>query len=113
MLSITFTRFLAAAAMAGALLLAGCATGPQQALYALRTDDHFRQIHQGTASAEVQRIFGVPDETMKFPMTRTEAWDYYYQDDWGYRAIFSVTFDAEGRTVSTLSRRINVGGDHR
>jgi len=111
--STPFAKALAAAALAGALLLAGCASGPQQALYALRTDDQFRQVQRGTASAEVQRIFGVPDETMKFPRTSTQAWDYYYQDDWGYRAIFSVTFDAEGRTVSTLSRRINVGGDHR
>jgi hypothetical protein len=50
---------------------------------------------------------------MPFPATRTHAWSYRYYDTWGFAAEFSVTFDANGRTVSTFSKRIGYGGGGR
>lgn len=77
-----------------------------------RTDDTFSRIALGTTQAEVRRMLGPPDETMPFPLSRTLAWDYQYLDTWGYMAVFSVTFAADGRAVSKISRRINDGADH-
>ncbi len=113
MSSNTLARALATASLAGAFLLAGCAgvsatTGPSS-----RSDDRFSHIHAGMTGDEVRQLLGTPDETMKFPLSQNVAWDYRYQDDWGYMAVYSVTFGSDGRAVSTLSRRINVGGDHR
>jgi outer membrane protein assembly factor BamE (lipoprotein component of BamABCDE complex) len=87
-------------------LVASCTTLPT------RTDATFAQVTRGMPEAEIQQMLGKPDETMRFPLSNTEAWDYRYYDNWGYMAIFSVTFDADGRVVSTISNRVNAGGDH-
>jgi hypothetical protein len=108
----------AAAALAASPLLAACVGGPMASYApagpreALRTDATFAQIHGGMPESEVARMLGRPDETMRFPLSSSEAWDYRYYDTWGYMAIFSVTFGPDGRVASTVSNRINAGGDH-
>lgn len=102
-------RGLGAALLAAALLLGGCAGAP---LAPMRSDALFEQVTAGMTHEEVRRLIGPPDETMAFPLTHTLAWDYRYQDTWGYIAIFSVTFGADGRAIGKTSVRINVGGDH-
>ena len=100
----------AAASAAAISLVAACASpgtgGP------VRTDATFAQVVSGMPQAEVAQLLGRPDETMRFPLSHSEAWDYRYHDTWGYMAIFSVTFGPDGRVVSTISNRINSGGDH-
>lgn len=100
------SKAVAAAAVAAAALAGGCAGGP------VRTDSMFARIEPGLTRDEVQRLVGPPDETMRFPMSNTVSWDYHYTDTWGYMAVFYVTFSADGRVVSKISRRINDGGDH-
>ena len=53
-----------------------------------------------------------PDEVMPFPLSRTESWDYFYMDTWGFYSAYSVTFGADGRVFSKMARRLNDGGDH-
>jgi hypothetical protein len=101
-----------ASLLAAPLLAAGCAGGPSAAAFGSRSDDLFARIPLGTTMEEVRRIAGPPDDTMAFPMSHTTAWDYRYQDAWGYLAIFSVTFSADGHAVGRISNRINSGGDH-
>ena len=48
----------------------------------------------------------VPGETMAFPRNNTHAWDYRFVDTWGYRSIFSVTFNAQDIVVSKIAQRI-------
>lgn len=99
-----------AASVAATSLLAACAFpgagGP------VRTDAAFAKVVSGMPEAEVAQMLGRPDETMRFPLSHNEAWDYRYYDTWGYLAIFSVTFGPDGRVVSTISNRVNSGGDH-
>ena len=111
MFSVTFSKALVVATVAGAVLLAGCAGGPLLSGGPPHSDEQLARIQRGMTRDDVQRIVGSPDEAMRFPMSQTEAWDYQYQDSWGYFAIFSVTFGTDGRAVSTFSRRID-GGDH-
>ena len=95
-----------AAAFLAAALLAGCAAGP----YAggpPRSDAVFGRISAGMTQAQIEQLIGPPDDTMRFPLSHTIAWDYLYQDTWGYTAEFSVTFDASGRVVSKLSKRLD------
>lgn len=96
------------ALLVAAALLAGCAT-PGSAL----TGGQLERLSQGMTREDTLRLLGAPDATMRFAPTRTEAWDYRYQDPWGYLADFSVTFGPDGRVVSMMSQRINDGGDHR
>jgi outer membrane protein assembly factor BamE (lipoprotein component of BamABCDE complex) len=99
-------------------LLAACAGGPMAAYApmgaggAVRTDATFAHIASGMPESQVAQMLGRPDETMRFPLSNSEAWDYRYYDTWGYMAIFSVTFGPDHRVVSTISNRVNSGGDH-
>lgn len=70
------------------------------------TDDVFNRIRPGLTQQEVLEMIGPPGDTMHFSRSDTTAWDYRYMDTWGYLAIFSVTFDANGRVVSKITRRI-------
>jgi hypothetical protein len=78
----------------------------------VRSDASFARIASGMPEAEVAQLLGRPDETMRFPLSNSEAWDYRYYDTWGYLAVYSVTFGPDRRVVSTISNRINSGGDH-
>jgi outer membrane protein assembly factor BamE (lipoprotein component of BamABCDE complex) len=69
-------------------------------------DETFYRIQPGLTEQEVLAMIGPPGDTMRFSRTNTVAWDYRYMDTWGYIAIFSVTFDANGRVVSKFSKRI-------
>ena len=108
MCSNPFTKALALAACA--LLLGGCAG--MLAAHPVHTDAQFALIQRGMAKDEVLRALGPPDETMKFPGTRTDSLDYIYWDTWGYMCRYSVTFDESGHVVSTISARLNDGGNH-
>ena len=91
-----------------AAALAGCAMLPPDPP---RSDGIFNGIRIGMSQQEVERVLGRPDETMRFSRDAI-AWDYRYMDTWGYFAVFSVTFDAQGIAVGRLSWRTNDGGDH-
>ena len=69
-------------------------------------DGTFDNIPMGITEEEVLRLIGPPRETMAFSRSRTHAWDWKYMDTWGYEAIFSITFDAQGRAVSKFKQRI-------
>ena len=99
-------------AAASFLLLAACAAGPLSPSGPPRSDEVFSHVQSGMTTDEVRQILGAPDETMRFPLSNTFAWDYRYYDTWGYLAVFSVTFGPDGRAASKLSWRINMGGDH-
>ena len=91
------------------LLLAACAVtfeprGPH------RTDDLFARIQPGMTRDDVAALAGRPDNTMAFPASRTDSWGWFYFDTWGYYSEFSVTFDANGRAVSKISRRVMQDG---
>ncbi len=103
---IAVMRSVTALAVALALLLAACAAQRP------RNDDVFGTLVEGMTREEARRIVGPPDETMPFAATRTESWDYYYQDTWGFYCRYSITFGPDGRIVSKLAYRLNDGGDH-
>ena len=69
-------------------------------------DETFYQVRAGMTKDEILRLIGPPGETMAFPRSQTHAWDYRYMDTWGYRAIFSVTFNAQDVVVSKFTQRI-------
>ena len=69
-------------------------------------DETFYHVLAGMTKDEILRLIGPPGETMAFPRSQTHAWDYRYMDTWGYRAIFSVTFNAQDVVVSKFTQRI-------
>lgn len=80
--------------------------GPQQPQI---TERFMEQIHPGLTEGEVKALIGPPPYTTRFPLSNTVAWDYEYEDTWGYNATFSVIFNSAGLVVSRISVR-NDGG---
>jgi hypothetical protein len=66
-------------------------------------------VKAGLTEKDIQRLIGPPAQVIPFALSNTHAWDYRYMDTWGYLAIFSVTFDANGIVVSKSKARINDG----
>ena len=69
-------------------------------------DDTFNRIRAGMTGDEVLRMIGPPRETSHFSNLGQTAWDYKYQDTWGYPAIFSVMVADNGIVAGKTSRRI-------
>ena len=81
-------------------------TGRLLAVTPVLNDDTFWRIQPGMKRGEVLRTIGPPGNTMAFPLSGNDAWDYRYMDTWGYLAIFSVTFDRNDTVVSKITQRI-------
>src|ERR1700733_1765837 len=101
------TRSIAGLAVAGAMLLAGCAGLSDPGPMTLHDGAQLLAIQRGMTAAEVLRRLGPPNETMKFARTRTESLDYRYLDSWGYTCLYSIVIDDSGRVVNTVSARLN------
>jgi hypothetical protein len=97
---------LALLAAAVLLVLNACVMGPG---LPRRTDAVFAQVQQGMTRDQVMAITGPPDNTMPFPLSRTDSWGYFYWDDFGYYCEQSITFAADGRVISKISRRVSDG----
>jgi outer membrane protein assembly factor BamE (lipoprotein component of BamABCDE complex) len=70
------------------------------------SDGRFEAIQPGLTEQQVLRMLGPPRDHMAFARSATHAWDYKYQDTWGYPAIFSVIFDQHGVVVSKFKKRL-------
>ncbi len=91
-----------------AMLLGGCATLDTT----LPGEPEFARIQDGMTREQTLKALGKPFETMRFPLSGNESWDYHYQDSWGYMAGFSVIFGPGGLVVGRVTQRLNDGGDH-
>lgn len=81
----------------------GRLTGLEQVL----SEEFFRRIVPGrTTGEEVERLIGPPWRSFAFPNLRQTAWDYRFQDAWGYLADFSVMVDEHGIVAQTVAIRV-------
>jgi Small protein A (tmRNA-binding) len=109
--TLRIAKVLGSGALAATLLAAGCAGMPATGR-GPHSEAQLLAIPAGMARDEVLRALGPPDEAMKFARSRTDSLDYLYYDTWGYRCLYSITFDESGHVVSKISARLNDGGDH-
>jgi hypothetical protein len=80
--------------------------GVVQSVRQVLGDGTFSQIRPGLTRDQVLRMIGPPGDSMSFPRMEQESWEWRYQDDWRYTAIFSVNFDRNGIVVSKFTRRL-------
>jgi len=71
--------------------------------------DISRSITQGMTDKEVLAAIGAPSTKMRFPRSKTTAWDYDFHDTWGYDANFSVIMNDAGVVVGTFAARYDGG----
>jgi outer membrane protein assembly factor BamE (lipoprotein component of BamABCDE complex) len=69
------------------------------------TDETIQKIQPGMSEGDVEGLIGSPVRTMRFPLSNTVAWDYDFNDTWGYRSVFSVTFNDGGSVQSKIAIR--------
>jgi hypothetical protein len=69
-------------------------------------DETFYRIVPGITKDDVLRLIGPPSEVMDFPRLQQVAWEYRYQDSWGYTAFLSVMIDRQGVVVGRSTRPI-------
>jgi hypothetical protein len=95
-------------AIAAVLLAASCAA-PEWASPVL-DDRRFALAERGMTRDEVRAALGPPLRSMAYPLSGNDSWEWTGYDTWNYLVEYSVTFDPQGRVVSKLARRVNVGG---
>lgn len=83
-------------------MLAIGADGKLVAMRQVLTPDRFATIEPGWDQARVRRLLGRPAQTRRYALKQQEVWDWRFADA-GEARMFSVTFDAAGRVVSTTT----------
>jgi outer membrane protein assembly factor BamE (lipoprotein component of BamABCDE complex) len=76
-------------------------------------DETFQRINPGMTRDQVLRLIGPPRDSTRFQRLDQDSWEYYFQDAWGYRALFFVNFDSGGVVVSKFTRRLDYDRDRR
>lgn len=69
------------------------------------TDANFANIREGMSGAEVVARIGEPHGKMRFPLSKTTAWDYHFTDAWNYDSEFSVIVDDRNIVVGKFASR--------
>lgn len=69
----------------------------------------FREIREGMTVSDVMAALGDPVRKMRFPLSKTTAWDYEFRDAWGYDATFSVIVNDAGVVVGKFAARHDAG----
>jgi hypothetical protein len=77
--------------------------GPDGRMSALRQvlkPENFAEVTPGLDKAHVRRLLGLPAATQAYPLKAEEVWDWRFLDA-GANKLFSVTFDKDGRVITT------------
>jgi len=88
--------------------------GPDGKMSALRQvlkAETFAEVTPGLDKAQVRRLLGRPATSQSYPLKDEEVWDWRFLDGHENK-VFSVTFDRDGRVVSSatlLDARGSVG----
>jgi hypothetical protein len=87
--------------------------GPDGRMSALRqvlSERYFAMVQPGMTQPQVRDLLGRPAKRVPYRLSHTEVWDWHYLDGMQNK-LFSVTFDAEGRVLSS-ARQDELPGDH-
>lgn len=116
--SVSLVAALTATALAGSALFFSSSAPAMEGVHAMPRIDvssfssrspvseaAFGTIQPGMSRDAITALIGAPAHTMRFPLSRTTAWDYPYVDSWGYASEFSVLFDDGGTVVGKVTAR--------
>jgi outer membrane protein assembly factor BamE (lipoprotein component of BamABCDE complex) len=78
------------------------ADGRMSALRQVLKPENFARVTAGLDSGGVRRLLGRPAKVQTYALKDEEVWDWRFADGQEIK-IFSVTFDREGRVISTAT----------
>ncbi len=73
-------------------------------------DDVIQTISTGLTADDVLLIIGPPHQRIRFDNLRATAWDYRYQDTWGYLVDLSIMIDDANRVTGRVAQRLEIEG---
>ena len=85
---------------------AGQVTGVRNVL----VDDVIQTITVGLTADDVLVKIGPPHQRIRFDNLRATAWDYRYQDTWGYLVDLSIMIDDANRVTGRVAQRLEIEG---
>jgi outer membrane protein assembly factor BamE (lipoprotein component of BamABCDE complex) len=85
---------------------AGLVTGVRNVL----VDDVIQTITAGLSADDVLLRIGPPHQRIRFDNLRATAWDYRYQDTWGYLVDLSIMIDDANRVTGRVAQRLEIEG---
>ena len=77
------------------------ADGKMSSLRQLLNNDNFARVKPGQTQQDVRNILGRPAATVPYALKQQEVWDWRCKPSGHESKLFSVTFDSNGRVVST------------
>lgn len=84
------------------------ADGKMSSLRQLLNPDNFARVKPGLTREQVRELLGRAAKTTPFALKQEEVWDWRFKEHGQTARLFSVTFDAAGRVLTT-----GVGDDPR
>ena len=84
------------------------ADGKVTSIRQLLTPDNFAKVTPGLTQLEVRAILGRPAKMVPYALKKEEVWDWRFKQNAQDSKLFSVTFDAAGKVLST-----SIGDDQR
>jgi outer membrane protein assembly factor BamE (lipoprotein component of BamABCDE complex) len=89
------------------------ADGKMNALRQLLNAANFAKVQPGMSGDDVRKLLSRPAKVTPYALKQQAVWDWHYRDGQTNK-VFSVTFDAQGRVVSSASaddpRDTQIGG---
>ena len=79
------------------------ADGKMSSLRQLLSDDNFARVRPGMRAEQVLQMLGRPAKTQRFDLRQQEVWDWRYKPRGQESKLFSVSFDAGGRVLSSAT----------
>jgi outer membrane protein assembly factor BamE (lipoprotein component of BamABCDE complex) len=78
------------------------ADGKMSALRQVLKPVNFAKVLPGLDKAQVRRLLGMPARTQSYALKQEEVWDWRFADGQENK-VFSATFDAAGKVVSSAT----------
>ena len=75
--------------------------GKMSSLRQLLTPDNFARVQAGQGPLEVRKLLGRPAVMRRFDLKNEDVWEWRFLQGGKDAKVFSVTFDATGKVVST------------
>jgi outer membrane protein assembly factor BamE (lipoprotein component of BamABCDE complex) len=75
--------------------------GKMSSLRQLLTPANFARLTPGLGPMEVRKLLGRPAVMRRYELKNQEVWEWRFKQDGQMDKVFSVTFDASGKLLST------------
>lgn len=79
------------------------ADGKVTSIRQLLTPDNFAKVTPGLTQLEVRTILGKPAKMVPYALKKEEVWDWRFKQNAQDSKLFSVTFDASGKVLSSAT----------